>query len=130
MNHSEFYKKYDLLPSNASWMLKAMNPYKNECLLSVVSINKTNVPGIIVVFKTPAEEPGHVYNDYNFFKMEPYFDSANSIIDFDIIDRPYTVDEFEMLDDYSFELFNDIVMNILKDKDPDAYEILLRKEEN
>ena len=129
MNHSEFYDKYDLIPSNASWILKAMNPYKNECLLGVVAINKINVPGIIVIFKTPAEEPGYVYKDYKFFKMEPYFDSANSIVDFDIIDRPYTVDEFEMLDDYSFELFHELVMSILKDKDPNGYKILLHKEE-
>lgn len=111
MTHDEFVKKYNPVPASSTWITKAImdpNFVRPTELLAVVVIDGSRVPGIILTDKE---------NGNRFYKMNPYV--RGDIIDFDIIDKPYTPDQFEFIDeDFTMDVLNSCVSEIMGDKFP------------
>lgn len=109
MTHDAFVKKYNPVPANSTWITRAImdhNFVRPTELLAVVIIDGVRVPGVILTDKQ---------NGNRFYKMNPYV--CGDIIDFDIIDEPYSDDQFKFIDeDFTMDVFDACIKEILGDK--------------
>lgn len=115
MTHNEFIKKYQPVPSNATWILRDMidpNHEKPIAILAVVVMDGHRVPGIILT-----NRPNEDIECSRFFKMNPYI--RDNIIDFDIIDEPYDLHQIEFIDeDFTMDVFDFCIKEIMGDQYP------------
>ncbi len=115
MTNNEFMSKYQPVPANATWLLRELIDPGHEkpvAILAVVIIDGRRVPGIIL-----SNKPNEDIECSRFFKMDPYV--IGDTIDFDIIDKPYGLNQVKFLDeDFTMDVFDACVKEILGDKYP------------
>ena len=127
MTHTEFFAKYHIMNPEAGELIKMMNPgVYRTCAGGLFILNGKRVSGMVISARDDDDwkKDG---DQYYMFETIPYYDYEHHIVDMDIIDCPYHSDEFEWIDDYDWDMFNEYVLSVFKEKDPEAYRILSDK---
>lgn len=128
MTHDDFWKKYNVMPAQPTWLGRELLGDKlREVMSGIFIVDGIRYCGILLkAFDSDSWK--HDDDLWYFFKTIPYWDDKNNVIEYDIIDHPYHSGEYNFIEeDLTRDAFADFLMSELKKYDPDGYDVLSKK---